>query len=128
MRERFLKKALSFVMGATLAITGTVFTSKVADNPFIFDTAAATQRIRIHYCQQIAQQGFYSWFEIQCVESNFGHTGTNYTWMTHTWGIPQYKVSPYFNPFNVSPSATYAVPKSLLDDNTYWIKGSITIQ
>ena len=127
--KNIFKKAVAFLLGATLMFAGSIFTTKT-DKPFTFEAnAIGYQGIKITSCNFSYQQGWYSYFDIQCIESNFGqHKGKNYSWMTHSWGIPQYKCDPYFNPYNVHPWVIYNVPKSFLQDDDWWIEGYITIR
>lgn len=127
--KKAFTKAIAFIAGLTLAVTGMTFTPK--EKPFRFTTeAAGGQPIRINCCYFLKQEGYYSYFYIQVAESNFGHKGVNKVWSTYSTGIPQYKVDPYFNPWNWSPWGIYTLPKDQLGtyNTQYWQAGSITIQ
>lgn len=128
MRERFLKKAIGFIAACTLAVTGAFYT-KNTDEVFKAK-AAGGQAIKISCCYFLKQEGYYSYFFIQCAESTFPHKGVNKVWTTYATGIPQYKVDPYFNPWNWNAWSIYTLPKDQLGtyNTQYWQAGSITIK
>ena len=122
--KKAFTKAIAFLASISLAVLGTAYTNK--EQPFTAQ-AIGKQAIKITVCNYSYNQGWISYFDVQCVEANFGkHKGYNYSWITHSWGVPQNKCEPYFNPYNVHPQMIYDVPKSLLDD--WFIKGSIYIK
>ena len=127
--KKAFAKGIAVLASISLAVLGTAYTNK--EQPFSFTAeAAGYQAIKINCCYFIKQQGYYSYFYIQVTESNFGHKGVNKAWNTYSTGIPQYKVDPYFNPWDWSPWMIYNMPKDQLGtyNTQYWQAGSIVIK